>query len=123
MKADVYLLDEPTNHLDTANVAWLENYLTHLPRVTSMIVSHDSGFLDNVCTDIIHYETLKLKRYKVGIPKTCNPNPRSSCNLESAEWEFAKMQKCCLLRNAAAFGNEAKWFLLLSPCCTALIFV
>jgi hypothetical protein len=31
-----------------------------------MIVSHDSGFLDNVCTDIIHYETRKLVHYKVG---------------------------------------------------------
>lgn len=29
-----------------------------------MIVSHDSGFLDNVCTDIIHYETRKLVHYK-----------------------------------------------------------
>lgn len=29
-----------------------------------MIVSHDSGFLDNVCTDIIHYENRKLVHYK-----------------------------------------------------------
>jgi hypothetical protein len=29
-----------------------------------MIVSHDSGFLDNVCTDIIHYESRKLVHYK-----------------------------------------------------------
>ncbi|KAG5463520.1 MAG: P-loop containing nucleoside triphosphate hydrolase protein [Olpidium bornovanus] len=29
-----------------------------------MIVSHDSGFLDNVCTDIIHYHNFQLKRYK-----------------------------------------------------------
>eukprot|EP00899_Mesostigma_viride_P008304 jgi/Mesvir1/17475/Mv08750-RA.1 len=65
MRADILLLDEPTNHLDTTNVAWLENYLTGLETVTSMIVSHDSGFLDNVCTDIIHYEpNQKLKRYK-----------------------------------------------------------
>ena len=48
--ADILLLDEPTNHLDVTNVAWLENYLTHLPTVTSILVSHDSGFLDNVCT-------------------------------------------------------------------------
>ena len=65
MKADIMLLDEPTNHLDVTNVAWLENYLTHLPDVTSMVVSHDSGFLDHVCTGIIHYENRKLKHYKV----------------------------------------------------------
>ena len=33
------------------------------------IVSHDSGFLDAVCTDIIHYEDLKLKRYRVRSPQ------------------------------------------------------
>lgn len=58
--ADILLLDEPTNHLDVTNVAWLENYLTHLPTVTSIIVSHDSGFLDNVCTgqsQCLHFAT------------------------------------------------------------------
>ena len=64
MRADILLLDEPTNHLDKINVAWLVNYLTHLPECTSMIVSHDSSFLDAVCTDIIHYEGFKLKRYR-----------------------------------------------------------
>merc|ERR1719424_911391 len=29
-----------------------------------MIVSHDAGFLDRVCTHIIHYETRKLVTYK-----------------------------------------------------------
>lgn len=63
MRAEVFLLDEPTNHLDVANVAWLENYLkTHL-EITSLIVSHDSSFLDNVCTDIYHYEQKKLVHY------------------------------------------------------------
>jgi elongation factor 3 len=50
--ADILLLDEPTNHLDVQTVAWLEQYLCDLP-ITCMIVSHDSGFLDNVCTDIV----------------------------------------------------------------------
>lgn len=68
MKADIMLLDEPTNHLDVKNVAWLEDYLTHLPDVTSMVVSHDSGFLDHVCTGIIHYENRKLKHYRVRVP-------------------------------------------------------
>ena len=33
--------------------------------VTSMIVSHDSGFLDAVCSNIIHYEGRKLRLYRV----------------------------------------------------------
>ncbi|KHO00228.1 elongation factor 3 [Metarhizium album ARSEF 1941] len=64
-RADVLLLDEPTNHLDVANVAWLEEYLKSHTDITSLIVSHDSGFLDNVTTDIYHYEpNKKLACYK-----------------------------------------------------------
>ena len=64
MKADILLLDEPTNHLDVKNVAWLEEYLISQTTISSMIVSHDAGFLDRVCTHIIHYETRKLVTYK-----------------------------------------------------------
>merc|ERR1711959_12207 len=64
-KADILLLDEPTNHLDVNNVAWLEKYLCDIASATSIIVSHDSGFLDRVCTHITHYEeNRKLKTYK-----------------------------------------------------------
>ena len=63
MGADVLLLDEPTNHLDVGNVKWLEEYLKSHTEITSLIVSHDSGFLDNVCTDIYHYEQKKLVCY------------------------------------------------------------
>lgn len=64
-RAQIMLLDEPTNHLDVKNVAWLVNYLTGLTEVTSVIVSHDSTFLDNVCQSIVHYENRKLRIYKV----------------------------------------------------------
>ena len=71
MDADIMLLDEPTNHLDVTNVAWLQDYLVSLTHVTTMVVSHDSGFLDTVCTDIIHYEDCKLKRYRVRL-RSCH---------------------------------------------------
>ncbi|KAI0775749.1 P-loop containing nucleoside triphosphate hydrolase protein [Trametes elegans] len=61
--ADLLLLDEPTNHLDRASVKWLENYLMAQKNVTCLIISHDSGFLDTVTTDIIHYESKKLVYY------------------------------------------------------------
>jgi elongation factor 3 len=70
-RAQIMLLDEPTNHLDVKNVAWLVNYLTNLTEVTSVIVSHDSTFLDNVCQSIVHYENRKLRIYKVGIGIFC----------------------------------------------------
>lgn len=63
MGADVLLLDEPTNHLDVSNVKWLQDYLKSHTEITSLIVSHDSGFLDEVCTDIYHYEGKKLVCY------------------------------------------------------------
>ncbi|KAF9099862.1 translational elongation factor EF-1 alpha [Mortierella sp. GBA35] len=86
MNADILLLDEPTNHLDVANVAWLENYLTSLTNVTSMIVSHDSSFLDTVCTGIIHYESRKLKKYRGNLSKFVEqyPDAKSYYELKSS---------------------------------------
>lgn len=62
-KADILLLDEPTNHLDVLNVTWLINYLTSLTTCTSIIVSHDSDFLNRTVTDILHIDRFKVKRY------------------------------------------------------------
>jgi len=62
-RANVLLLDEPTNHLDQASVGWLTNYLQNSGDITALIVSHDTAFLDNVITDVIHYETKKLVYY------------------------------------------------------------
>ncbi|KAF8472548.1 P-loop containing nucleoside triphosphate hydrolase protein [Kalaharituber pfeilii] len=75
MKADVLLLDEPTNHLDVTNVKWLQNYLKSHTDITSLIVSHDSGFLDEVCTDIIHYENKKLVHYKGNLSEFVKVRP------------------------------------------------
>lgn len=63
-KADILLLDEPTNHLDVINIAWLESYLTSLKHCTSIIVSHDSGFLNNTITDVLHLNRFKVRRYR-----------------------------------------------------------
>jgi elongation factor 3 len=78
MKADVLLLDEPTNHLDVANVKWLQEYLKSHTEITSLIVSHDSGFLDEVCTDIYHYEPgKKLKSYKGNLAAFVKQKPEA----------------------------------------------
>lgn len=75
LKADVLLLDEPTNHLDTTNVKWLQDYLNENTEITSLIVSHDSGFLDAVCTDIIHYESKRLVYYKGNLSEFVKVKP------------------------------------------------
>ncbi|KAF8943837.1 hypothetical protein BGZ47_004984 [Haplosporangium gracile] len=77
MNADILLLDEPTNHLDVANIKWLEDYLNSQTNVTSIIVSHDSGFLDNVCTNILHYERKKLKMYKGNLSEFVKVKPEA----------------------------------------------
>jgi len=62
-KANVMLLDEPTNHLDKASVAWLTSFLQNAHDITCLIVTHDTQFMDDVVTDIIHYESRKLVYY------------------------------------------------------------
>jgi len=86
---DILLLDEPTNHLDVKNVKWLEEYLKNSP-CTSIIVSHDSGFLDNVCQHIIHYEKFKLKRYRGNLKEFVKrvPSARSYYELGASDMEF-----------------------------------
>jgi len=74
-KADILLLDEPTNHLDVINVAWVKSYINSLTHVTCVMVSHDSKFLNDCCTDILHIERLKLKHIKgnLDVFKVANP--------------------------------------------------
>jgi elongation factor 3 len=86
---DILLLDEPTNHLDVKNVAWLENYLINSP-CTSIIVSHDSKFLNNVIQHVIHYERFKLRRYRGNLTEFAKrvPSARSYFELGASELAF-----------------------------------
>ncbi|KAL4927531.1 putative mRNA-nucleus export ATPase (Elf1) [Aspergillus undulatus] len=90
LKADVLLLDEPTNHLDVANVKWLQEYLKKHTDITSLIVSHDSGFLDEVCTDIYHYEQKKLVCYKGNLADfvKVKPEGKSYYTLSASNVQF-----------------------------------
>ena len=86
---DILLLDEPTNHLDVKNVEWLENYLKTSP-CTSIMVSHDSRFLDHVLQHVIHYERFKLKRYRGTLSEFVKklPSARSYYELGASDLEF-----------------------------------
>lgn len=89
--ADLLLLDEPTNHLDKNSVKWLEEYLIAHNKVTCLIVSHDSGFLDNVTTDIIHYESKKLVFYPGNLATFVEKKPeaKSFYTLAATSVKFA----------------------------------
>lgn len=54
IQPDILLLDEPTNHLDLQAIIWLEEYIQHYPR-TTIVVSHDRQFLNDVSEEIIEF--------------------------------------------------------------------
>ena len=82
LNPDMLLLDEPTNHLDEFAVKWLTDYLKDLKTCTCLIVSHDTKFLDNICTNIIHYENLKLKTYKGNLSDFVRQKPEAKAYYE-----------------------------------------
>ncbi|KAF9975533.1 hypothetical protein BGZ73_000793 [Actinomortierella ambigua] len=94
LNADILLLDEPTNHLDVTNIKWLEDFLISQTNVTSIVVSHDSKFLDNVCTNILHYERKKLKMYKGNLSEFVKVKPEAksyyTLAATSVKFEFPK---------------------------------
>ena len=90
LEAGLLLLDEPTNHMDTANVAWLQQYLLSCG-ITIITVSHDSGFLDTVCTGIIHYENKKLAKYRGNLSAFVAQKPEAKAYYELTD-EFVKFK-------------------------------
>jgi len=89
-RADILLLDEPTNHLDVINVAWVKAYINSLKNVTCIMVSHDSSFLNECCTDILQIERLKLKTFKGNLNKFIEQNPeaRAYFSIKEAKMKF-----------------------------------
>ena len=87
--ADILLLDEPTNHLDVINVAWVKNYINSLKDVTCIMVSHDSGFLNDCCTDILQIERLKLKQHRGNLNKFMETNPEAKAYFSIKESKMA----------------------------------
>jgi len=85
-------MDEPTNHLDVLNVQWVNDYLTGeaCKKVTSVMVSHDTKFLDNVATHIIHFSDLKLSNYKGNLSHFTElfPDTKSYYDLTATKLKF-----------------------------------
>merc|ERR1719352_453250 len=75
--ADILLMDEPTNHLDVINVAWVKDYLNGLKDVTCIMVSHDKGLLNDVCTNILAIKNLKLAQTKGNLDVYVKDHPEA----------------------------------------------
>ena len=72
------LMDEPTNHIDALSIVWLKNYIKTTLNTTFLIISHDIKFMDEVCTNMIHYETLKLKVYRGNVTEFVKQKPEAA---------------------------------------------
>ncbi|MYL60819.1 ATP-binding cassette domain-containing protein, partial [Virgibacillus halodenitrificans] len=59
---DLLLLDEPTNHLDLMAVEWLGEFLQEYPG-TTVVISHDRYFLDEVITKVLDLEDGEINCY------------------------------------------------------------
>jgi len=90
-RADILLLDEPTNHLDVINVAWVKNYINSLTDVTSIIVSHDSGLLNDCCTNILQIENLKLNSFRGNLDEfvKSHPEARAYFSISESKMKFS----------------------------------
>lgn len=91
LKPDILLMDEPTNHLDKKTVEWLTNYMQNLHETTVITVSHDTPYMENICTDIIHYEQRavwgpyrKLVHYKGKMSEFVKKQPQAKHYFELA---------------------------------------
>ncbi|KAJ3195160.1 translational elongation factor EF-1 alpha [Irineochytrium annulatum] len=98
LNLDIMLLDEPANHLDVANVAWLHSYLASLKHVTSMIVSHDSGFFDRMKPEAAAYYNLDASLIKFKFPEP------GFLEGEVSKDKAIKMSKCSLNSRIAIVG-------------------
>lgn len=97
MEPDIFLLDEPTNHLSHSAVQWITDYLQNLTFQTVLTVSHDTTFLENTVTDVIHYEQRdvwgpyrKLVHYKGKMSEFVQKQPQAKHYFELATTDMLK---------------------------------
>merc|ERR1712106_493842 len=113
-KADILLLDEPTNHLDVINVAWVKGYLNSLIDVTSIIVSHDSGLLNDCCTHVLQIENLKLHTFKGNLDEfvKIKPSARAYFSFSESKLKFSFPQP----GNIEGVKSKGKALMNMSKC-------
>lgn len=97
MEPDIFLLDEPTNHLSGSAVKWITDFLCNLTHQTVLTVSHDTVFLENIATDVIHYEQRdvwgpyrKLVHYKGKMSDFVKLQPQAKHYFELATTDMLK---------------------------------
>ena len=93
---DVLMLDEPTNHLDAETQAWFERFLLR-SRVTVLVVSHDTVFLNRIVTHIWELHRHAIRTYPGDYERYVATRRTREQQLEAAadaqEREMARVQR------------------------------
>jgi ATP-binding cassette subfamily F protein 1 len=92
LEPDLLLLDEPTNHLDLEAIIWLSDYLQTWKKI-AVIVSHNIGFINYVCTYTMNIEDRKLITYKGNYNKFKNTFTKKMTEMKKEYDKFDKKLK------------------------------
>mmetsp|Transcript_15665 Transcript_15665/g.43388 ORF Transcript_15665/g.43388 Transcript_15665/m.43388 type:complete len:789 (-) Transcript_15665:3-2369(-) len=106
IEPDILMLDEPTNHLDLEAVLWLEAHLRSYPH-TVITVSHDRGFLNEVCSDTIEFKNKKLTYYRGNYDNFVKLKQEKLKN-QMREYEAYKMKRDHMMEFIEKFRANAK---------------
>ncbi|MCQ6560154.1 ABC-F family ATP-binding cassette domain-containing protein [Paenibacillus mendelii] len=109
-KPTVLLLDEPTNYLDEEHITWLTNYLKNYP-YAFMLISHDTGFMNEVVNIIYHLEFAKLTRYSANYEKflqMADINKNQHIDAYEKQQEYIKKQEDFIQRNKARYSTSGR---------------
>src|SRR5574339_105328 len=86
---DVLMLDEPTNHLDKPTQRWFEEFLLN-SKLTLLIISHDTAFLDRIATHIWEIRDKTIQEYRGNYTKFRELRAARDAQLQAAATRQAK---------------------------------
>ncbi len=110
-RPDLLILDEPTNHLDTGSIQWLENFLKSYGG-TSLFVTHDRYFLDQVATRVIDVDNGSIYSYDGNYTAYLQGKAERDAKLELLEQkrkDYIRREIDWIRRGPKARGTKAKY--------------
>ena len=87
----ILLLDEPTRNLESDGVEWLIRFLHKHERLTSVIVSSDRYFLQQVCSRMVKLESAPVEPIKIDCAELLPQTPSGAVPIV--------LEANCLLKN------------------------
>lgn len=105
MEPDLLLLDEPTNHLDLESLLWLEDFLRSY-RGAMLLVSHDTEFLNRLCSEVWEIDQNKLNIYRGNIVSYARQK-EERLNVLRAQYEGQQTKIAAIESFVKRFGAKA----------------